>query len=152
MQFLTLLVTPLRDDTALLAELRMLSAIHMVPETTTILTPKVLAVPVCGSYRTITPYTGFDTAVPSRENNLLGLLHYFHCCFCLLTTILLILGCGQQCTQCASALLARRKVSIGVEDFCRKPYKTPKKQLAHPLHVEMIKRSIIDVYQEKSQC
>lgn len=108
MQLLILLVAPLRDDTVLLAELRMLSAIHRMPGSTAILTSKVLAVPICGSHRTVIPQVGFDTAVPSREENLLGLLHYFHCCFCLLTTILFIPDCGQCCTQCASALLARR--------------------------------------------
>lgn len=128
---------PLLDGIVLLAdapELGIRNSPHGLSWITTLLMSKVSPVLLCGSYKTVTPYVGFDMALPSREGNLLGLLKPFPSCLRFLTRICFVPGWGLWHAQCAFVRLARGWAFKGQEGLCWKLYKMAE-NMAYPLPV-----------------
>lgn len=115
---------------------------------------KVSPVLICGSWKTVTLYISFDTALPSRKENLPCLLEPFPSCLHFLTRILLFAVWGLWHAQCAFVYLARGKAFESMKGICSKLCKMAENMPCSSCSStsssipEMIKNCIIPVHEE----
>lgn len=102
----------------------------------------------------LTPYAGFDMALPSREENLLGLLEPFPSCLHFLTRIFFVPSWGLWHAQCAFVQLAGGWAFKGQEGLCWKSYQAVEDTACSSTTSsipEIMKKYIIPGKQEKIQ-